>query len=210
MRAMRVPEPRCIASGQGASSRKFQGATLMHDIVIRGGKIVDGTGKAAFSGDIAIEGDRIVAVGAKQGPGRREIDADGLLVTPGWVDVHTHYDGQAMWDPLISPSSWHGVTTVVFGNCGVGFAPVEKGHRRALMAWREGAGEFPTPVLPAGLPGEWEPFRQFMDALERRPRTIDIAAQAAHLPTRVYVMGDRAIRREPATPDDIAKMRDLT
>jgi len=182
----------------------------MHDIVIRGGKIVDGTGKAAFSGDIAIEGDRIVAVGAKQGPGRREIDADGLLVTPGWVDVHTHYDGQAMWDPLISPSSWHGVTTVMFGNCGVGFAPVKKEHRGALMDLMEGVEEIPNPVLAAGLTWEWETFPQFMDALERRPRTIDIAAQAAHLPTRVYVMGDRAIRREPATPDDIAKMRDLT
>jgi N-acyl-D-aspartate/D-glutamate deacylase len=182
----------------------------MHDIVIRGGKIIDGTGRAAFSGDVAIDGDRIAAVGGKQGPGRREIDADGLLVTPGWVDVHTHYDGQAMWDPLISPSSWHGVTTVMFGNCGVGFAPVKKEHRGALMDLMEGVEEIPNPVLAAGLTWEWETFPQFMDALERRPRAIDIAAQAAHLPTRVYVMGDRAIRREPATPDDIAKMRDLT
>jgi N-acyl-D-amino-acid deacylase len=97
----------------------------MHDIVIRGGTIVDGTGKASFSGDVAIEGGRIAAVGGKQGPGKREIDAGGLMVTPGWVDVHTHYDGQAMWDPLIAPSSWHGVTTALFGNCGVGFAPVK-------------------------------------------------------------------------------------
>jgi N-acyl-D-aspartate/D-glutamate deacylase len=182
----------------------------MHDIVIRGGKIIDGSGKAAFAGDIAIDGDRIAAVGGKQGPGRREIDADGLLVTPGWVDVHTHYDGQAMWDPLISPSSWHGVTTVMFGNCGVGFAPVKKEHRGALMDLMEGVEEIPNPVLAAGLTWEWETFPQFMDALERKPRAIDIAAQAAHLPTRVYVMGDRALRREPATPDDIARMRDLT
>jgi N-acyl-D-aspartate/D-glutamate deacylase len=182
----------------------------MHDIVIRGGRIVDGTGKPAFSGDIAIEGDRIVAVGGKQGPGKRELDADGLLVTPGWVDVHTHYDGQAMWDPLLAPSCWHGVTTVMFGNCGVGFAPVKKEHRGALMDLMEGVEEIPNPVLAAGLTWEWETFPQFMDALERRPRAIDIAAQAAHLPMRVYVMGDRAIRREPATADDIAEMRRLT
>jgi N-acyl-D-aspartate/D-glutamate deacylase len=182
----------------------------MHDIVIRGGRIIDGTGKAAFSGDIAITGDRIAAVGGKQGPGRREIDADGLLVTPGWVDVHTHYDGQAMWDPLLSPSCWHGVTTVMFGNCGVGFAPVKKEHRGALMDLMEGVEEIPNPVLAAGLSWEWETFPQFMDALERHPRAIDIAAQAAHLPTRVYVMGDRAIRREAATADDIAEMRKIT
>jgi N-acyl-D-amino-acid deacylase len=183
----------------------------MHDIVIRGGNIVDGTGKAAFAGDVAIDGGRITAVGGKQGPGKREIDATGLLVTPGWVDVHTHYDGQALWDPLITPSCWHGVTTVMFGNCGVGFAPVKKEHRGALMDLMEGVEEIPNPVLAAGLAWDWETFPQFMDALDRGgPRAIDIAAQFAHLPARVYVMGDRALRREPATPDDIAKMRDLT
>ena len=182
----------------------------MHDIVIRGGTIVDGTGKAPFTGDVAIAGGRIAAVGGKQGPGKREIDAAGLMVTPGWVDVHTHYDGQAMWDPLLTPSCWHGVTTVMFGNCGVGFAPVKKEHRGALMDLMEGVEEIPNPVLAAGLNWEWETFPQFMDELERRPRAIDICAQAAHLPTRVYVMGDRAIRREPATPDDIAEMRKLT
>jgi N-acyl-D-aspartate/D-glutamate deacylase len=124
--------------------------------------------------------------------------------------VHTHYDGQAMWDPLLAPSCWHGVTTVMFGNCGVGFAPVKKEHRGALMDLMEGVEEIPNPVLAAGLNWEWETFPQFMDELERRPRAIDICAQAAHLPTRVYVMGDRAIRREPATPDDIAEMRKLT
>jgi N-acyl-D-amino-acid deacylase len=182
----------------------------MHDIVIRGGTIVDGTGKAAFSGDVAIAGGRIAAVGGKLGPGKREIDAAGLMVTPGWVDVHTHYDGQAMWDPLLAPSCWHGVTTVMFGNCGVGFAPVKKEHRGALMDLMEGVEEIPNPVLAAGLNWEWETFPQFMDELERRPRAIDICAQAAHLPTRVYVMGDRAVRREAATPDDIAEMRKLT
>ena len=171
----------------------------MHDIVIRGGTIVDGTGRAAFSGDVAIAGGRIAGVGGKQGPGKREIDAAGLLVTPGWVDVHTHYDGQAMWDPLITPSSWHGVTTVMFGNCGVGFAPVKKEHRGALMDLMEGVEEIPNPVLAAGLTWEWETFPQFMDALERRPHAIDIGAQAAHLPLRVYVMGDRAVNRRRST-----------
>jgi N-acyl-D-amino-acid deacylase len=182
----------------------------MHDIVIRGGTIIDGTGKAAFTGDVAIADGRIAAVGGKQGAARREIDANGLLVTPGWVDAHTHYDGQAMWDPLLAPSSWHGVTTILFGNCGVGFAPVKKHHRGALMDLMEGVEEIPNPVLAAGLSWDWETFPQFMDALERRPHAIDIAAQAAHLPLRVYVMGDRAVRREPATPDDIAEMRRLT
>jgi N-acyl-D-aspartate/D-glutamate deacylase len=182
----------------------------MYDIVIRGGTIVDGTGKAAYTGDVAIAGGRIAAVGGKLGPAKREIDAVGLLVTPGWVDVHTHYDGQAMWDPLLAPSCWHGVTTVMFGNCGVGFAPVKKEHRAALMDLMEGVEEIPNPVLAAGLNWEWETFPQFMDELERRPRAIDIAAQIAHLPLRVYVMGDRAVRREPATPEDIAEMRRLT
>jgi N-acyl-D-amino-acid deacylase len=182
----------------------------MHDIVIRGGTIIDGTGKPAFAGDVAIADGRIAAVGGKQGPAKREIDGDGLLVTPGWVDAHTHYDGQAMWDPLLAPSCWHGVTTVLFGNCGVGFAPVKKHHRGALMDLMEGVEEIPNPVLSAGLTWEWETFPQFMDALERRPHAIDIAAQAAHLPMRVYVMGDRAVRREAATPDDIAEMRRLT
>ena len=182
----------------------------MHDIVIRGGTIVDGSGKPAFTGDVSIASGRIAAVGGKQGPAHRDIDADGLLVTPGWVDVHTHYDGQAMWDPMLAPSSWHGVTTVMFGNCGVGFAPVKKHHRGALMDLMEGVEEIPNPVLAAGLTWEWESFPEFMDALERRERAIDIAAQFAHLPLRVYVMGDRAVRREPATADDIAEMRRLT
>ena len=182
----------------------------MHDIVIRGGTIIDGTGKPAFTGDLAIDGERIVGVGGRQGAGRREIAATGLLVTPGWVDAHTHYDGQAMWDPLLVPSCWHGVTTAIFGNCGVGFAPVRLQHRAALMELMEGVEEIPGVVLADGLSWDWETFPEFLDALERRPRAIDIAAQLAHHPLRVYVMGDRAIRLEAANADDIAEMRRLT
>src|ERR1700676_3123944 len=182
----------------------------MHDIVIRGGTIMDGTGKAAFSGDVAIAEGRITGVGGKQGPARREIDATGLMVTPGWVDVHTHYDGQAMWDPLLTPSCWHGVTTAIFGNCGVGFAPVRPQHRAALMDLMEGVEEIPGVVLADGLAWDWESFPDFLDALERRPRAIDIGAQIAHHPLRVYVMGDRAIRLEAANAEDIAQMRLLT
>ncbi|MSO77517.1 MAG: D-aminoacylase [Alphaproteobacteria bacterium] len=182
----------------------------MHDTVIRGGSIVDGTGQPAFNGDVAIDNGRIAAVGGKAGPARREIDADGLLVTPGWVDVHTHYDGQATWDPILAPSSWHGVTTVMFGNCGVGFAPVRKEHRRELIDLMEAIEDIPGTALEEGLSYDWESFPEFLDALERQPRAIDVAAQVPHHPLRVYVMGDRAIRREKATGDDIAAMRQMT
>src|SRR5712672_1782096 len=194
----------------GRATRSIERILSMHDIVIRGGTIIDGTGRAPFAGDLAIEGERIVSVGGRHGPARREIDATGLLVTPGWVDAHTHYDGQAMWDPLLAPSCWHGVTTAIFGNCGVGFAPVRPQHRAALMELMEGVEEIPGVVLADGLTWDWETFPEFLDALERRPRAIDIAAQLAHHPLRVYVMGDRAIRLEAATPEDIGEMRRLT
>src|SRR5262245_52205338 len=182
----------------------------MYDTVIRGGTIVDGTGQTAFTGDVAISRGRIAEVGGKAGPARRASDAAGLLVTPGWVDVHTHYDGKAMWDPLLAPSCWHGVTTTLFGNCGVGFAPVKPQHRAALMELMEGVEEIPGVVLAEGLSWDWETFPDFLNALERKPRAIDVAAQVAHLPLRVYVMGERAVRRKPATADDTAEMQRLT
>ncbi|MEC9154274.1 MAG: amidohydrolase family protein [Pseudomonadota bacterium] len=182
----------------------------MHDVVIRGGMIIDGDGGAPYRGDLAIDGDRISTVGSKAGSARREIDADGLLVTPGWVDVHTHYDGQATWDPILAPSSWHGVTTTLCGNCGVGFAPVRKENHQELIDLMEGVEEIPGTALAEGLAYDWESFPEFLDALDRQPRTINVGAQIGHLPLRVYVMGERAINLEPATAEDITEMKVLT
>ena len=182
----------------------------MHDIVIRGGTIVDGTGKKRFTGDLAIDGDKIVQVGGKAGPGKREIDATGQLVTPGCMDIHTHYDGQATWDPILAPSSWQGATTLLMGNCGVGFAPVRKRDHECLIDLMEGVEDIPGIALAEGLKWDWETFPEYMDALARLPRTIDVAAQVPHHALRVYVMGERAVRREAATDDDIAEMAKLT
>ncbi|MFN8882085.1 MAG: amidohydrolase family protein, partial [Alphaproteobacteria bacterium] len=170
----------------------------MHDIVIRGGTIVDGLGTPRYMGDVAIDGDRITQVGGKAGPARRDVPAEGRLVTPGWVDVHTHYDGQATWDPKLAPSSWHGVTTLLFGNCGVGFAPVQKSHHQALIDLMEGVEDIPGITLTEGLKWNWESFPEYLDALEAMPRTLNIGAQLAHHPLRVYVMGERGLKRENA------------
>ena len=182
----------------------------MFDLVIRNGTIVDGSGAARQVGDVAVAGDRIVQVGGKAGAARRVIEAEGHLVTPGWVDVHTHYDGQATWDPVLAPSSWNGVTTLLFGNCGVGFAPVRPQDRETLIDLMEGVEDIPGITLTEGMKWDWESFPEFLDALERMPRTIDIAAQIAHHPLRVYVMGARAVRHEPASAADILRMRSLT
>ena len=182
----------------------------MHDIVIRNGTVVDGTGAPRRIADIAIDGDLITAVSGDVGRGRREIDARGLLVTPGFVDIHTHYDGQATWDPYLTPSTWHGVTTVVFGNCGVGFAPVRKGAAPYLINLMEGVEDIPGTVLSEGVKFNWESFPDYLDALEAAPKVIDVGAQVPHCALRFYVMGERGADHA-AVPNDeeIAQMGEL-
>lgn len=181
----------------------------MFDTVIRGGTIVDGSGAPRFTGDLGITDGRIAAVGGKLGAGRREVDATGALVTPGWVDVHTHYDGQVTWDPYLSPSTDHGVTSVVMGNCGVGFAPVRPDRHDWLISVMEGVEDIPGTVLSEGIQWEWESFPQYLDALERKPRALDVGAQIPHSALRTYVMGERGITHDEATPEDIAQMVQL-
>ena len=145
-----------------------------HDLVIRGGTLVDGTGAAPISGDLAIDGDRISAIGSDVGEGHREIDATNLLVTPGWVDIHAHYDAQATWDPMLSPSSEHGVTTVVLGNCGVGFAPVRESLRNELIDLMEAVEDIPGAAMHEGIQWEWETFPEFMDALQLKQQDVSL------------------------------------
>jgi N-acyl-D-aspartate/D-glutamate deacylase len=180
-----------------------------HDLVIRGGTVIDGTGEPARTADVAVTGGVIVEVGRVAGTGRTEVSADGALVTPGWVDVHTHYDGQAVWDSRLAPSSTNGVTTVVFGNCGVGFAPVHTGDHDTLIRLMEGVEDIPGTALHEGLTWEWETFPEFLDALERIPHDVDFAAQVPHAAVRVYAMGERGATGAPATDADTERMAEL-
>ena len=181
----------------------------MFDTIIRGGTLVDGSGRPRFTGDLGITDGRIAEVGGKLGAGKREIDASGAIVTPGWVDVHTHYDGQVTWDPYLSPSTDHGVTSVVMGNCGVGFAPVRADKRDWLISVMEGVEDIPGTVLAEGIDWQWESFPEYLDALERMPRALDVGAQIPHSALRTYVMGERGITHDEATPADIQAMVDL-
>ena len=179
------------------------------DLVIRGGDVCDGTGAAVETADIAVSEGVIVSVGAVDGRGTEEIDATGALVTPGFVDIHTHYDGQATWDDTLCPSSWHGVTTVVMGNCGVGFAPIHSSDQQLLVELMEGVEDIPGTALHEGLSWDWQSFAEYLDALARRPHDVDIAAQVPHAALRFFAMGEKAADGVKATEDEIHQMATL-
>src|SRR5947208_1768533 len=178
----------------------------MHDLIVRGGTVVDGTGEPAVAADVAVDGGRITQVGRIDGGAAEVIDATGKLVTPGFVDVHTHYDGQVTWDPLLTPSSWHGVTTIVMGNCGVGFAPARPDKHDWIIGLMEGVEDIPGAALSAGIRWGWETFPEFLDFLDEQPLALDVGTQVPHGAVRGYVMGERGSRNEPATSDDSAAM----
>ena len=181
----------------------------MYDLIIRNGTVIDGTGADRKVADIAIANGRIMKVGEVVEHAENEIDAKGKLVTPGWVDIHTHYDGQATWDPILAPSSWHGVTTVVMGNCGVGFAPVKPNDREFLIELMEGVEDIPGAALSEGINWQWESFPEYLDALESFPRAIDVATQVPHGAIRAYVMGERCNTDYAPTEDEVAQMAEL-
>ncbi len=172
----------------------------MHDLVIRGGTVVDGYGAPPRTADVAIDGGLVAEVGRVGGGARRLVDADGLLVTPGFVDIHTHFDGQATWDEHLTPSCWHGVTTAVVGNCGVGFAPVRPDDHTRLIELMEGVEDIPGSALAEGIEWTWESFPEYLDSLEALPRSIDIGTQVPHAAMRAYVMGERGL--DDATDDE--------
>ena len=181
----------------------------MHDLVIRNGTIVDGTGEAPFQGDIAIDDGKISAIGRIEAEGRETFDAAGQIVTPGFVDIHTHFDGQITWDPLLTPSCWHGVTTVVMGNCGVGFAPAAPNRHEWLIGLMEGVEDIPGTALSAGMQWNWETFPEYLDYLDTLPKALDVGTQVPHGAVRAYVMGERGAKNEPANPEDIHEMKQL-
>src|SRR5204862_7801563 len=177
------------------------------DLVVRSGTVADGTGAALHEADIAVKDGKIAAVGKVSGSGAEEIDAAGCLVTPGFVDIHTHYDGQATWDSEIAPSSWHGVTSIVMGNCGVGFAPAAPDRHDFLIGLLEGVEDIPGAALAEGLTWDWETFPQYLDSLEAKPHTVDLGAHIPHAAVRAYVMGDRgADHTEAPTDDELAQL----
>ena len=179
---------------------------MVYDLIIRGGTVVDGTGCEPYLADVAITGDTVVAVGTDLGEAKKVCDASGCYVAPGFVDIHTHYDGQATWDQEMAPSSWHGVTTVVMGNCGVGFAPAAPDRHDWLIGLMEGVEDIPGSALSEGMSWNWESFPEYLDALEEMPRAIDVATHVPHGAVRAYVMGDRGAANEDPTESDIARM----
>lgn len=181
----------------------------IYDLIIRGGTIVDGTGKERFTGDIAVKDGLIAQVGTITGNATQEINASGMIVSPGFVDVHTHYDGQATWDREMAPSSWHGVTTVIMGNCGVGFAPAAPDRHEWLIGLMEGVEDIPGTALAEGMSWDWETFPEYLDALEKLPRTVDVGTHVPHGAVRAYVLGDREKPGAVPTDDDIAKMGEI-
>ena len=182
----------------------------MHDLIVRGGRVVDGTGEPARTADVAISDGVVTEVGHLRGEAAAVVvDADGALVTPGFVDPHTHFDGQVTWDPLLTPSCWHGVTTVVFGNCGVGFAPAHPDKHDWLIGLMEGVEDIPGAALSDGIQWGWESFPEYLDAVDAAAKTMDVGALVPHGSVRAYVMGERGARNEPATPDDIDAMAEI-
>ena len=185
-----------MCEGGGQANVTIIERLYVHDLVVRGGTVVDGTGAEPRTADVAISDGVVTEVGKVDGQARRIIDADGAVVTPGFVDIHTHFDGQVTWDPLLTPSGWHGVTTVVMGNCGVGFAPCEPSQRDWLIGLMEGVEDIPGAALSAGIRWSWESFPEYLDAVEALPKAIDVGTQVPHGAVRAYVMGERGARNE--------------
>src|SRR5258705_6829370 len=206
------PRASCTLGGsrrRRTATRPPEDAPMAYDLLIRNGTLIDGTGAAPRVGDVAIQDGRIAAVGQVSGSAARTLDADGLAVTPGFVDIHTHYDGQATWDPQLAPSCYHGVTTAVMGNCGVAFAPVRPDQHDFLIQLMEGVEDIPGAALHEGIQWEWESFPEYLDALARRRFSMHLGTQVPPGAVRAYVMGERGANNAPATPEDIAQMAAL-